>query len=227
MLYAIAMLFYLYRKKIEREVSRRVTEACEKILQEEGANMHDASARRILACTYVIDTLKRSALDPELQVIVTKLEIYFEDLVQVVRAESHSQLPPRAKDDTLDNLLKTLCCDMEVISRCHIHLTSEGQPSPLSKDVEMHIFRIVQELIQNAARHSGAWHIWIRMLWQPGTLTIEVEDDGSGFNRVKEFIDRLRKKDNSLKMRSRTIGASIDYKWGTKGLLAIFRMKTT
>lgn len=222
------MLFYIYRKKIEREVSRRVAEACEKILQQEGANMHDASARRILACTCVIDTLKRSALSTEIATEVGKLQMYFEDLVQVVRAQSHSQFPPRTQDDTLDDLLKTLCDEMEILFRHHIHFTSEGRPVSLSKQSEMYIFRIVQELIQNAFRHSYAWHVWVRMLWQPGTLTIEVEDDGSGFNRIKEFIGRLRKKDNSLKMRCNTIGASIKYKWGRekKGLLAIFRMKT-
>lgn len=221
------MPFYIYRKKIEREISRRVAEACEKILQEAGANMHDSSARAIFDCTCVIDTLKRSARGNELEDMVSKLEVCFGNLVQVVRAQSHSQFPPRPQDDTLDNLLKVLCSDMEVISRRHIHFSSEGPPTALEKEIEIYIFRIVQELIQNAFRHSSAWHTWVRTQWKPGILTIEVEDDGSGFNRIKEFIGRLRKKDNSLKMRSRTIGASIDYKWGTKGLLAVLHMKTT
>ena len=54
----------------------------------------------------------------------------------------------------------------------------------------------------------------------PDTLVIEVEDDGSGFSRNSEFIGKLRKKNNSLKMRTTAISAGIEYLQGMKGLLA-------
>jgi signal transduction histidine kinase len=84
----------------------------------------------------------------------------------------------------------------------------------------MHVFRIVQELIHNAFKHSAAWHIWVRLTWSNQGIIIEVEDDGSGFSKVQEFVKRLKSKNNTLKLRSMTIGATIEYLQGSKGLLA-------
>ena len=89
---------------------------------------------------------------------------------------------------------------------------------------EMYLVRIVQELIQNAFKHSSAWHIWVRLYWDPEILIIEVEDDGSGFSRISEFINKLKKKTNTLKMRTLAINASIDYVHGAKGLLARIKL---
>ena len=49
---------------------------------------------------------------------------------------------------------------------------------------------------------------------------IEVEDDGTGFSKVPEFIGLLNKKYNTLKMRSEAIGARIQFSQGKSGLLA-------
>jgi signal transduction histidine kinase len=84
----------------------------------------------------------------------------------------------------------------------------------------MYLFRIVQELVHNAFKHSAAWHVWVRLTWEAQKLIIEVEDDGSGFSKIPEFIDRLKKKHNSLKMRTLAIGAKISYLQGEKGLMA-------
>jgi signal transduction histidine kinase len=114
---------------------------------------------------------------------------------------------------------------MEQPGAAHIHFESDGTPQSIENQQEMYILRIVQELIHNAFKHSSAWHIWVRLKWDSSQLAIEVEDDGSGFSRIPEFISRLKKKNNTLKMRTLAIGASIDYLQGAKGLLARVRLR--
>lgn len=48
--------------------------------------------------------------------------------------------------------------------------------------IETALYRIVQEAITNAARHARAKHVTIRLVREPKELTIEVADDGVGFD---------------------------------------------
>ena len=56
-------------------------------------------------------------------------------------------------------------------------------PGLLSPERLIDVYRIVQEAVSNAARHSGAKHIWIKATVTEGELRIEVGDDGVGFDR--------------------------------------------
>lgn len=56
-------------------------------------------------------------------------------------------------------------------------------PGLLGPDREIEAYRIVQEALGNAARHSHADHVWIDAAAVRGRLRIEVGDDGIGFDR--------------------------------------------
>jgi len=46
----------------------------------------------------------------------------------------------------------------------------------------IHIYRILQEALNNVARHSGAHEAWVRLNFDPDVLQLEIEDHGKGFN---------------------------------------------
>jgi len=52
----------------------------------------------------------------------------------------------------------------------------------------VHIYRVLQEALNNVSRHSGASDAWIRLKFSPDSLELEVEDHGTGF--VTEKIQR-------------------------------------
>jgi signal transduction histidine kinase len=52
----------------------------------------------------------------------------------------------------------------------------------LAPEQEIEVYRIVQEALGNAARHSGAEHVWVGITERAGRLRIEVGDDGRGFH---------------------------------------------
>lgn len=58
----------------------------------------------------------------------------------------------------------------------------EGLPERLGPALETVVFRVVQEAINNVARHSRATEAKIRLLYDKGTLTVRVEDNGMGFH---------------------------------------------
>jgi len=47
--------------------------------------------------------------------------------------------------------------------------------------IGVHIYRILQEALNNVARHSGARQAWVRLRFLKQALELEVEDHGAGF----------------------------------------------
>jgi signal transduction histidine kinase len=144
----------------------------------------------------------------------------FETVIQSIRRISRQLLPESINNDFLSTSVRLLCQSLERPGFGNIYFECTGPERKIPLASRTNLYRIIQELIHNAFKHSSAWHVWVRLTWETEKLIIEVEDDGSGFNRISAFIDRLRKKNNTLKLRSQAIGASLHYHHGEKGLLA-------
>jgi signal transduction histidine kinase len=221
------MAIYISKKKIEDEIAKRTAEACEHIISEMGAELHDDLIQKLSVFRLYIDRMERSSGDQaEIDSLSIKMRSEFEQVIRVVRNVSRRLLPAKMEGDTLDKTIQILCQNMEHPGTGHIHFENTGAAIPLDPQTERYLFRIVQELIHNAFKHSSAWHIWVRLRWDPDLLLIEVEDDGTGFSKIPEFVERLKKKNNTLKLRTSIIGATINYTQGEKGLLARLSLRT-
>jgi signal transduction histidine kinase len=55
-----------------------------------------------------------------------------------------------------------------------------GAPFPVNGGASIHIYRVLQEALNNVTRHSGAKKAWVRLRYLPDALEIEVEDHGTG-----------------------------------------------
>jgi signal transduction histidine kinase len=56
-----------------------------------------------------------------------------------------------------------------------------GTPFPISSDAAVHIYRVLQEGLNNVARHAGTKQVWVRLRFAVESLELEVEDHGAGF----------------------------------------------
>jgi signal transduction histidine kinase len=62
-----------------------------------------------------------------------------------------------------------------------VHLTMPDEMTRLPRDLETAIFRIAQEAVANARRHSGASEVFLRLIDMSTSVVLEVEDHGRGF----------------------------------------------
>jgi signal transduction histidine kinase len=69
-----------------------------------------------------------------------------------------------------------------------LHYEKAGQPFPVETSAGVHIYRVLQEALNNVSRHSGARDAWIWLRFSPDALELEVEDHGTGF--VAEKMQR-------------------------------------
>jgi signal transduction histidine kinase len=62
-----------------------------------------------------------------------------------------------------------------------LHYEKSGRPFPVETSAGVHIYRVLQEALNNVSRHSGATDAWIWLRFSPDSLELEVEDHGAGF----------------------------------------------
>jgi len=107
-----------------------------------------------------------------------------------------------------------------------LHYEKTGQPFPVETSAGVHIYRVLQEALNNVSRHSGASDAWIWLRYSPDSLELEVEDHGTGF-----VPEKLQRGIGLVAMRERAelIGGTLTISpWpqgGTKIRLQIPRVK--
>ncbi|MDQ3722039.1 MAG: GAF domain-containing protein, partial [Actinomycetota bacterium] len=87
-------------------------------------------------------------------------------------------------------LAEALAKHVEVLRRVHrreIVLTAAGD-APVAAAIEGDVFRIAQEALHNALRHSGAERISIALRCEPGRVELVVRDDGTGFEPAADGL---------------------------------------
>lgn len=100
------------------------------------------------------------------------------DLRDLSRSLNGDKVADLGLQDAIDNELKII----RNTGLMHTNLTTEGNPYVLQNQHEMVIFRIVQESLNNAVKHSKAKNINIHINYQPSHCSITIADDGEGFN---------------------------------------------
>jgi signal transduction histidine kinase len=70
---------------------------------------------------------------------------------------------------------------MERQAGIHISYEKSGTPYVVAGNTAIHVYRVVQEALNNMVRHSGTKDAWVRLRFLPVTLEVEIEDHGKGF----------------------------------------------
>jgi signal transduction histidine kinase len=65
-----------------------------------------------------------------------------------------------------------------------IRYRSEGEAAPLDRTVSIHLYRVLQEALNNVARHSKSAQAAVRLRYLSKAVVLEVEDEGIGFGNV-------------------------------------------
>ncbi|RKE22792.1 sensor histidine kinase [Streptomyces sp. TLI_171] len=88
----------------------------------------------------------------------------------------HALTPPALDDTTLADALRRLATGADAA----FHL--DGEPHPLPVEAEVALLRLTQEALANAVRHAAAPHIAVTLGYLDDTVTLDVYDDGAGFD---------------------------------------------
>jgi signal transduction histidine kinase len=152
--------------------------------------LHDIVSHSISVVTIQVQAVRRrlgaenaAEADDLAQVEATARQALNEmrRLFGVLRAEGEQPaLAPQPGLTQLDALVGRARTDGTAV-----RLVVEGEPRPLPPGIDLAAYRIAQEGLTNALRHSGASEVTVSVRHHPDTLQIEVRDNGSGLQRTK------------------------------------------
>jgi len=98
-----------------------------------------------------------------------------------IRSLSQALHPVLLEEAGLESTLDWYIPTVERQTGLKLHYEKTGQAYALGVSASVQLYRVVQEALNNVARHSAAKEAWVRLRFQPVSLELEVEDRGKGF----------------------------------------------
>jgi signal transduction histidine kinase len=144
-----------------------------------------------------------------------------------VRTLSQALHPVMLDESGLESTLDWYIPTVERQTGVSISYEKSGTPFPVDGGAGIHIYRVVQEALNNVTRHSGAREAWVRLRFLPQLLEVEVEDHGTGFvgQQTKQGIGLV-----AMRERAELVGGSIEFsqpaQGGTRVRLAVPRERS-
>jgi signal transduction histidine kinase len=102
-----------------------------------------------------------------------------------IRSLSQALHPVLLDEAGLESTLDWYIPTVERQTGIVLHYEKSGTSYPVGASASVQIYRVLQEALNNVARHSGAKEAWVRLGFQPAALILEVEDHGKGFHPME------------------------------------------
>lgn len=168
--------------------------------------MHDGVAQDIASLGYIVDALAAGASDERQAAQFATLRERVSAVVAEVRQSVMNLRTSIGESESLGAAIGGVARHLSESSGIAIQVRTEEQPSRLRPDVEAELFRIAQEAINNAVKHSRANSIDVLCRVSPPDARITVTDDGIGMQRARRDSHGLK----IMRERARLIGADLD-----------------
>jgi len=104
-----------------------------------------------------------------------------EDMMRHIRQVLYELRPPSFETTSPSKVLEELCSSLALSTGLRAVFSSQEQLPPMSNTQATALYRLVQEGMNNAAKHAKATSVWINLEYVDGEIIISFEDDGQGF----------------------------------------------
>ncbi|WP_038112073.1 sensor histidine kinase [Tuberibacillus calidus] len=150
-------------------------------------DLHDAVSQQLFALNMLASAATR-AIDKNVDMAKQQIEEIAE-IAQKAQGEMRALLlhlrPVHLSNDALHEGMKKLVDELSTRTTIKFETDIEAIDG-LSKGVEDHLFRLLQESLSNALRHSGASVIKLQLTETSGAVVLKVQDNGKGFDITEE-----------------------------------------
>jgi signal transduction histidine kinase len=166
-------------------VSRKLIEAQENERTRIGRDLHDHIGQRISLLAVELHQIKDAPLDSAVEVSrrLGELSKQASEIANDVQALSHELHSAKLEYLGLVAAMKGFCREFAERQRMEIDFRSHDMPSPLpSPEVSLALFRILQEALHNASKHSGVRRFEVALWGSLGEIGLTISDSGAGFD---------------------------------------------
>lgn len=192
---AIFFFFVTYQKRLlkkELEINKMKAEQQEEILrntilaQEKerkriAQDLHDEVGAMLSVVKLNVSRFERKSENESIKNLAQETKIYLEDVITQVRRISRALMPPSLEKLGLDFVVEELVNWVNKSDDIQIVYRKSGSPLRFNHKKELAVFRIIQELLNNAIKHAQASVIQINARYCTDRIALSVCDNGIGF----------------------------------------------
>jgi signal transduction histidine kinase len=197
--------------EIEKEKKRRLSSLIDGQEMERrriSRELHDGLGQQLIAIKLQLESTSKQNSDVTRQTI-QEVKTNFLTLIEEVREISNNLAPNVLTESDIDVAIKNLCLTVSKTSSIDVDFSAYGDFNALDKKINSYIFRITQEGLNNAIKHSGATNIHVQLQRNIEYFLLVIEDNGKGFLFDNNFISNGNGL-NNMKERALLIDGSLD-----------------
>lgn len=217
---AISLVYYFYLKKIQKlklqqVVShekengfKNVINATEQERSRISKDLHDGIGQELSALKLSLNSVIDHSKDDDQKKELTKIASSFSKSADEVRSISHQMMPRALMEKGLVPAIDDLLKNAFQHSNTSYTLEESGVNERFNERIEVSVYRIIQELVNNIIKHAEASQVSVQLISKEDNLLVFVEDDGKGFNssNQKEGHGLI-----NIKSRAEMINGSVNF----------------
>jgi PAS domain S-box-containing protein len=168
-------------------VSSRLIEAQEQERARIARELHDDFNQRLALLAAEIEGIRVDIPDSNGNALsrMDQLQKYISQIATDLQALSHELHSPKLEYLGVAAAMKGFCREFGEKQKMEIDFRSQNLPSPVPSDVSLCLFRVLQEAVHNAAKHSRTRSLAVHFWGVPGEIHLTVNDTGVGFDLEK------------------------------------------
>jgi signal transduction histidine kinase len=175
-----------------RKLSWKLIVVQEETLRQVARDLHDEFGQILTAIGLMLGRAGQKGLDRDSAFVrdVQKVKKIVEDTLQTVRDNSQIFRPAILDDFGLEQTLEWFVRQFTRQTGIQVQFERGMSDDFFPGEDAIHIYRIVQEALNNVARHSKADQAWVVLREIEGEMRLEIRDNGAGFD-LRADVDRM------------------------------------
>jgi signal transduction histidine kinase len=171
-------------------LSQRITKDHEETRQEVAFELHEELGQELTALNIHLQMLEPYCTRKEAKAQIQNARSLASHMVERVRTMALNLRPAQLDDFGLYAALRALCAEQAKAAGWVMHFDAPEFAERPHRDVEITCFRLVQEALNNVARHARASEVWVSMRRTAEDLLVSVRDNGIGFDAatIREHV---------------------------------------
>jgi signal transduction histidine kinase len=166
-------------------MSRRLIEAQEKERTRIARELHDDICQRLALLSIGLQQLRQNSPDlpAEVQSRIGELQQQTSETATDVQSMSHELHSSKLEYLGIVAAMQGFCKEFSELRNVEIVFIHDEIPYKVPQEISLCFFRVLQEALQNAVKHSGVRHFDAELRYALGEFHLTVRDSGSGFER--------------------------------------------
>ena len=146
-------------------------------------SLHDSVGQSLTALHWSLNEIEKKIQDSATKDQVHKLLLLSEDIISELRTISQDIMPSLIKDFGCISAIKSYLDERSTFFafKCHFQVSEEIHQLSLKRSFELNLYRMIQEMVQNAVKHANAENIYFKMSLIDEALELLYFDDGIGY----------------------------------------------